>query len=85
MQGLLQVTSDSVSRALEGRLWPGQFTVVLPTSWRQNKCGVEFKTPKGQTRYKVSSSVKEKNDKARSQVQGYPSMESERAECQKAG
>ena len=59
LQGLLQVTSDSVSRALEGRLWPGQFTVVLPTSWRQNKCGVEFKTPKGQTRYKVSSSDKE--------------------------
>ena len=57
MQGLLQVTSDSVSRALEGRLWLGQFTVVLPPSWRQNKCGVEFKTPKGQTRYKVSSAA----------------------------
>ena len=54
MQGLLRVSSQSVAAALEERLRPAQFTVVLPTSWRRQKCGVEFQTPKGQTRYKVS-------------------------------
>ena len=54
LQGLLLVSSQSVASALDSRLWPGQFTVVLPSSWRQHKCGVELRTPKGQTRYKVS-------------------------------
>ena len=68
LQGLLRVTSESVSRALEERLMPGQFTLVLPTSWRQNKCGVEFKTPKGQTRYKVSSQCQGELEEGRNRM-----------------
>ena len=54
LQGLLRVSSEAVAAALEDRLRPAQFTVVVPSSWRQSKCGVELRKPKGQTRYKVS-------------------------------
>ena len=54
LQGLLRVSSEAVAAALEDRLRPAQYTVVLPASWRQSKCGVEPRIPKGQTRYKVS-------------------------------
>ena len=53
-QGLLESTAASVTASLEDKLWLGQFTVVIPSHWRQHMCQVEFKTAKGQTRYKVA-------------------------------
>ena len=40
--------------ALDGKLVPGQFVVVTPHHWTEERCGVELKDPRGQTRYKVS-------------------------------
>ena len=53
LQGLLTRTSQAVNIALEEKLWPGQFTVVVPTHWREGRCEEQFKQAKGQTRYQV--------------------------------
>ena len=50
------VTASSVvSSALEERLVPAQFVVVTPHHWTEEKCQVELKEARGQTRYKVSA------------------------------
>ena len=48
--------SRAVSTALDGRVWLEQFTVVVPTHWREAKCGLKLRSPKGNTKHKVSVS-----------------------------
>ena len=49
--------SSSVGVALSWSVWPGQYTVVLPSHWREDKCRVSIMPAKGQTRYKTGDMV----------------------------
>ena len=57
LQALLTVTSSSVGVALSWSAWPGQYTVVLPYHWREDKCRVSIMPAKGLTRYKTADMV----------------------------
>ena len=54
VQALLTRASAVVRTALGGKLWIGNFVVVTPHHWTEERCQVELKDPRGQTRYKVS-------------------------------
>ena len=55
-QKLVIPASSAVSTALDGLVWLEQFTVVVPTHWREAKCGLKLRSPKGNTKHKVSDS-----------------------------
>lgn len=61
LKGLLTRTSQAVHTALDKRLWPGQFTLVVPSHWGEERCEVQFKQAKGQTRYQKPDMMVETN------------------------
>ena len=45
--------SRALGTALDDKVWLEQATVVVPSHWRDSKCGLTLRSPKGNTRHRV--------------------------------